>query len=42
MAAGRKLTAGNKAFTWKKVTKKQVEKKISEVDNKESFGEDQI
>ena len=43
MAASRKLTAGNKAvFTWKKVTKKEVEKKISQVDNKESFGEDKI
>ena len=43
LAAGRKLTAGNKAvFTWKKITKKDVEKKITEVDNKESFGEDQI
>ena len=29
-------------FTWKKVTQKEVEEKISEVDNKESFGEDGI
>ena len=43
LAASRKLTAGNKAvFTWKKLTKKEVEKKISEVGNKESFGEDKI
>ena len=43
LEAGRRLTAGNKAvFTWKKVTQKEVEEKISEVDNKESFGEDGI
>ena len=43
LEAGRRLTAGNKAvFTWKKVTRKEVEEKISEVDNKESFGEDGI
>ena len=39
LAAGRKLTAGNKAlFTFRKVTKEQVEKQIQMIDNKKSFG----
>ena len=43
LEAGRRLTAGNKAvFTWKKVTQKDVEEKILEIENKESFGEDGI
>ena len=43
LKSGRKLTEGNKSiFTFKKVTKHEVEKKIKEVDNKESFGDDGI
>ena len=43
LAAGRKLTAGNKAvFSFRKITKKDVEKQIQAVDNKESFGHDGI
>ena len=43
LAGGRKLTSGNTAvFPFKKVTKLEVEKKITEVDNKESFGNDGI
>ena len=43
LAAGQKLTRGNRGvFTWRKITKMEVEEKISDVDNKESFGEDGI
>ena len=43
LAAGRKLTAGNKAvFSFRKVTREQVKKQIQKVDNKESFGHDSI
>ena len=43
LAGGRKLTEGNAAvFTFRKVTRLEVEKKIQEVDNKESFGNDSI
>ena len=43
LAAGRRLTEGNKAvFSFRKITKIEVERKIEEVDNKESFGEDGI
>ena len=43
LAAGRKLTSGNKAvFGFSKGTKEQVQKQIQKVDNKESFGNDRI
>ena len=43
LEAGRKLTEGNKGvFTFKKITKLEVEKQIGKVDNKESFGHDTI
>ena len=43
LAASRRLTSGNRGvFTWKKITKKEVEEKIADVDNKESFGDDGI
>ena len=43
LAAGRKLTSGNKAvFAFRKVTREQVEKQIQMVDNEESFGHDGI
>ena len=43
LAAGRKLTAGNKAvFAFRNITKKRVENQIQSVDNTESFGDDKI
>ena len=43
LEAGRKLTKGNKGvFTFKKITKLEVEKQIRKVENKESFGHDTI
>ena len=43
LAVGKKLTDGNKAvFAFTKVTKHDLEQKIKEVDNKESFGHDGI
>ena len=43
LAAGRLLTAGNKAvFKFRTITKLEVENKIAEVDNMESFGDDGI
>ena len=43
IAAGRKLTAGNKTlFTFRKVTKEQVEKQIQMVEDTKSFGHNGI
>ena len=43
LEAGRRMTKGNKAvFNFKKVTKEEVMKQIASVDNKESFGNDEI
>ena len=43
LASGRRLTEKNKGvFAWRKVTLKEVEKQIADVDNKESFGDDGI
>ena len=43
LAPGRMMTQGNKAvFSFKKVTKKEVEAQIQKVDNKESFGHDKL
>ena len=43
LSGSQKLTSGNTAvLTFKKVTKLEVEKKITEVDKKKSFGNDGI
>ena len=43
LETGRRLTQGNKAvFSFKRVTKEEVMKQIASVDNKESFGNDEI
>ena len=43
LAASRRMSKGNKAiFNFRKVSVKEVEKQITKVDNKESFGHDKI
>ena len=43
LAACRRMTSGNKAmFSFKKVSKKEVEARIKKIDNKESFGHNKI
>ena len=43
LAASRRMTRGNKAvFNFRKVTVREVEEQINKVDNKESFGNDNI
>ena len=43
LEAGRRMTQGNKAvFNFNRVTKEEVLKQIAAVDNKESFGNDEI
>ena len=43
LEAGRKLTKGNRAvFNFKRITREEVVKQITAVENKESFGNDEI
>ena len=42
LEAGRRPKGNKGVFMFRKVTKREVEKKIAEVDNKESFGDDGI
>ena len=43
LEAGRRMTTGNKAvFNFKPVTEKDIMKQITAVENKESFGNDEI